>query len=287
MEGRAGKKTVYSDRPEEDAVEGYAADVSMMGGKEDVATPVKQNQQMVNTPDVEANTDNPAPLNRKQKRAVSKSTPVKSAENPATSARQHSSTRPRFTAPSALESLPSNMFVTSVYFPWPHGRHAGKAKNKVADEPEPEPETSFAVDESAMKLEEEAVAASRRVTPSAGSTLSMSTARGSATQTEREKKRRAALMGREYIPPEDRLADDADYAEEDAVDEQIHGTAVNGNDKSEGIPSIGLSIDWERADHEWDLLKAIGADNVEQLVEGSIIAWKVSPASCSDTENDC
>lgn len=279
MEGRAGRKTVYSERPEEDAVEGYVADVSMMGGKEDVATPVKQNQQMVDTPNAESNTDNPAPLNRKQKRTLSKSNFVKSAETPATSARQHSSTRPRFTAPSALASLPSNMFVTSVYFPWPHGRHAGKAKNKLAEEPEPEPETSFAVDERAMKLEEEAaVAASRHATPSAGTTVSMSTARGSATQTEREKKRRAALMGREYIPPEERLADDAEHAEEDAVDEQIHDTAVNGNAQSASVQSIGSAVDWERAENAWDLLKVIAADNIERLVEGSILAWKVSPA---------
>lgn len=293
MEGRAGTKTVYTDRAEEEAaVEGYAADVSMVGGKEDVPTPVKQVKQILSAAGSGNNADITTPLTKKQKQSKSNATPAKSAETPATSARPHSSTRPRFTAPSALPSLPSNMFVTSVYFPWPHGKKGAKAKNRVNDEQEPE--TSFAVEESAMEVDEEAAAALKRATPSVESIASVTTAsvahsRASTAQIERERKRRAYLLGREYIPPDERYADEAEYAEEAAVDEQIHGAMQNGNPHPQNAGSLVTVVDWEHAERDWDELKVISADNLEQLVEGTILAWKVSlplpviPSVSSDT----
>lgn len=273
MEGRAGKKTVYSDRMEEE-VEGYAADVSMADGKEEVATPVKQAQQFlaVVASGLSADKATPSTKQQKQKQNKSNGTPAKSTETPITSARSHKSTRPRFTAPSALEALPPNMFVTSVYFPWPHGKHTiREAKNHARDDRQQD--TSFAVEESVMEVDEEAIAAAKPAAPAAEPNAAT---KGPAGQTERERKRRAYLLGKEYVAPEDRLAEDAEYAEEDAVDAQIHGSTHNGNGQPQNGKPLVTFADWERAEHSWDQLDVVAADNLEQLVEGTILAWKVS-----------
>jgi chemotaxis protein histidine kinase CheA len=271
MEGRAGKKTVYSDRMEEE-IEGYAADVSMADGKEEVATPVKQAQQFLATAASGPSTDKTTPSTKQQKQTKSNATPAKSAETPTTSARSHKSTRPRFTAPSALEALPANMFVTSVYFPWPHGKNAIREAKNTARE-EQQQDTSFAVEDSVMEVDEEAIAAAKPAAPSAETNA---LTRVPAGQTERERKRRAYLLGKEYVAPEDRHADDAEHAEEEAVDAQIHGSLHNGNGQPQSGESHVTVTDWERAEQSWDELKVVAADNLEQLVEGTILAWKVS-----------
>jgi hypothetical protein len=261
MEGRAGKKTVFGEPVDEDA-EGYIADVSMIAAREGVSTPAKP----VNVPE------------KQPKRVASL---AKLATTPASSPRPHPSTRPRFTAPSALDSLPSNMFVTSVYFPWPHGKKASKPKDKPSAG-EQEYEESYVADESMVEQDTVMTAAVEPDAPLSNVVLPVPIAtpaatRGAALQTEREKKRRAFLLGKEYVSPADRQEDEPEHTEEDIVDAQMNGhsllQAVGQNPNGQ---SVADHADWERAEGAWESLKVVAAENLEDLIEGTILAWKVS-----------
>lgn len=280
MEGRESKKTVFSETAGEDA-EGYMADVSMVAIREDMSTPVEP----ASIPDV-ASTDaaRVTPAAKQQKQSKRIASLAKSATTPATSPRPHPSTRPRFTAPSALESLPSNMFVTSVYFSWPHGKKASKPKDKPSGGEQGQ-EESYVADESVVEQDTATTAA---VEPDASlssnvlpvPTVAPAAARGAALQTEREKKRRAFLLGKEYLSPADRQEDDPVHTEEDVVDAQMNGHSLP---QRVGQKPNGQSVvnreDWERAEGEWESLKVVAADNLEDLIEGTILVWKVSARS--------
>jgi hypothetical protein len=275
MEGREGKKTVFSE-PMDDDAEGYVADISMVAVSEEAATPVEAVKAPA-VPTTNCAQVTPAKHQKQPKRIASL---AKASSTPASSPRSHSSTRPRFTAPSALDSLPSNMFVTSVYFPWPHGKKASKPKEPLPNEEEPE--ESYAADQSVVEQNANNDTAVEPDTTLSNvvETVTMPTstaARGSASQTEREKRRRAFLLGKEYVPPAERQEDDPDHVEEAAVDAQMNGhpLAQSNGHQADGRSAIKQG-DWDRADAEWESLNVVTADSLEKLVEGSILAWKVS-----------
>lgn len=274
MEGREGKKTVFSE-PMDDDAEGYVADVSMIAVSEE-ATPVEA----VKVPAEPSANSVQVTLAKHQKQPKRVASLAKPASTPTTSPRPHSSTRPRFTAPSALDSLPSNMFVTSVYFPWPHGKKASKPKDQRANKEEQE--ESYAADQSAV---EQNAANDTAVEPDTTlfnvvetvTTPTSTAVRGSASQTEREKRRRAFLLGKEYVPPAERQEDDPDYVEEAAVDAQMNGHSLpQSNGHQADVQRAVERGDWDRAEAEWESLTVVTADTLAKLVEGSILAWKVS-----------
>lgn len=289
MEGRAGKKTVFGEPVDEDA-EGYIADVSMIAVREGLSTPAKP----VNVPDVSSmDDDRPAAKQQKQPKRVASL--AKSATTPASSPRPHPSTRPRFTAPSALDSLPSNMFVTSVYFPWPHGKKASKPKDRPSAG-EQEYEESYVADES-MFEQDTVMKANVEPGPSLSNVVlpvpiaTSASTRGASLQTEREKKRRAFLLGKEYVSPADRQEDEPEHTEEDVVDAQMNGhSLLQAVGQKPNGQSVADHADWERAEGAWESLKVVAAENLEDLIEGTILAWKVSgsyvpPCSKSSSHN--
>lgn len=282
MEGRAGKKTVFSEPTDEDA-EGYAADVSMVAPSEEASTPVVTIGSDV--PSTNGVQDTSAKRQKQSKRVASL---VKAASTPSTSPRPHSSTRPRFTAPSSLDSLPPNMFVTSVYFPWPHGKKPSKPKDQR--QKDDEQEESYAADQSVVEQDPATSAAVPNTTPSNGieavATPTPTAARGSALQTEREKRRRAFLLGKEYVPPVERQEDDPDHAEEDAVDAQMNGHSLPKSIGQQADKQLPVDAeDWDHAEAEWERLNVIATDTLEKVVEGTILAWKVSAHSLLRTVN--
>jgi hypothetical protein len=303
MEGVSGKRTVFDQENQlEDEGDGYVADVSM-SAPEQRTTPSKPlNKSTVPSSNKRASERASVDtLLERVKSLVSTSTPVtpintRTVQPPVSAQstafqdptskpkRPHSSTRPRFTAPSSLDTLPPNMFVTSVYFPWPHGRKQGKVKDsRRAGEAEGQPEeaafdTSCADDH----REEEANFLGTDNTaqePEAGSTvMHLATAlpalgKGFNHQTEREKKRRAYLLGREYVPPADNECEDG--VEEELVDAQMSGLGSQAPEEAVA-PLADLEAFWFRADNAWDELDVITMENLDKLKEGSLLAWKVS-----------
>lgn len=303
MEGVSGKRTVFEQETQREGKEdGYAADISM-SVQEEIATPAKASPHTV-VPTSDRNASEQSSVNtllERVKSLVSTSTPVTPISTrttaPPTSTqstsfqdsaskpkRPHSSTRPRFTAPSALDTLPSNMFVTSVYFPWPHGRKQGKNKSsqgvvEVEDRPDRKTfDTSFVHD----RHEEVANSIAAIPTTQEGSALSPATnpvstssapVKGLNHRTEREKKRRAYLLGREYIPPADYEGDDG--VEEELVDAQMSGVVPRASAEVVA-PAEDPESSWLRADTAWEELSVITMENLDELKEGSILAWKVS-----------
>ncbi|KAJ9096352.1 hypothetical protein QFC21_005173 [Naganishia friedmannii] len=301
MEGVSGKRTVFEhENKVEGEADGYAADVSM-SVQEESATPYKPLNTSTIPPSKKSVTKRPSvdTLLDRVKTLVSNPTPVtpintRKAEPPTSiqstsvqnstskSKRPHSSTRPKFTAPSSLDTLPPNMFVTSVYFPWPHGRKQGKGKDsqrtrEAEGRPEEESyDTSVAYDPREGDADNMTAYTTipENVAPSAATNPVPSLpalGKGVNHQTEREKKRRAYLLGREYISPADNEGEDG--VEEELVDAQMSGlcSQVPGDAVA---PAEDLETLWCRADTAWEELSVITMGNLDQLKEGSLLAWK-------------
>ncbi|KAJ9104218.1 hypothetical protein QFC19_004035 [Naganishia cerealis] len=304
MEGLSGKRTVFGQQNESEGEgDGYAADVSMSMPKE-TATPSKLvgnstvpplrtstptgNTSANATPqkaiNLASNLTFATPISSRKTEAPTTSRPASARSALGKSQRPHSSTRPKFTAPSSLDTLPANMFVTSMFFPWPHGKKQGKSKDlqrAAGTEGQAQQETFDAsvvgascieeADSTAVDPAAQEFSASSPVSKTAPTSSTHAAVSKSLHQTEREKKRRAYLLGREYIPPATTEGDD--FAEEELVDAQMSGLGSQVPEKA-ATRIADIEVDWLRAETAWDELSVITMEELSQLREGSLLAWK-------------